>query len=345
MGIDICFTDESLKGCKQALCRTYRSNIVGLYSEPPKEGNDELAPYREQSSFLNLALLQQEEPHLHKLMTKDSLPVFSRDALPWHNSLPGRYGIRGADARRLKGYVESKPSAKVYLRKMPRELADKLLAETGEGDIISAWYDMPFEKHDQICRPCAVRPLDEDNCYIRFSSYPGMSSFKHGFSLAVLYSIGIDKEKLKGAYFSFPHLNREANELPKDKIGELFEMCKDSPVNKGAEIIFNSVVEMLEKMKPPDTVSDMSKIDTQPMPFVDEFISTYIYREKPYSIEDSRTVLPYLETLLEVADWAIWDTNDEKLRRPVIAFRNRFKNFITALKIADKYELEVRMSY
>jgi hypothetical protein len=172
-----------------------------------------------------------------------------------------------------------------------------------------------------------------------------MDGFRQGFALAVLYSVGIDEERMKEAYFSFPHLNREAKQLPKEKIAELFDMCKDTPINKGAEVLFNNVVEMLEQMKPPDVTTDMSKIDIDPKPFIDEFISTYIYRERPYSLNDTRKVIPYLETLQEVADWAIWDTNNDNLRRPIISFKNRFQSLVTALKTADKYGLEVSMSY
>ncbi len=344
MGIDIGFTDKSLMQSKYALCRPFRSRFVGFHYEIPKEGVDELAQYRERRKVINLAHLQTEEPGLYERLTKDEPPIFRRDTLYWHKDLPERYALSSTDSRRLRKYVESQPSSRVRFRGMPRELADEW-RQKADGALINAWWDIPYDKQIETCKPCPIRPMDETNCYIRFSNYPGMNGFRHGFALTLLYSAGIDEEKLKRDYFAFPHLNREAGELPKHKIGELFEMCKDSPVNKGAEVMFNSVVDMLEQIKPPDAISDMSKINMDSMPFIDQFISTYIYREKPYGIEDTRKVIPYLETMLEVADWAIWDTNDDKLRRPVIAFRNRFQSLVTALKIAEKYDLEVSMRY
>lgn len=343
MGIDIGFTDKSLIQSKYALCRPYRSRFVGFHAEIPKEGVDELAAYREKRKVINMAHLQKEEPSLYERLTKDEPPIFRQDSLFWHKNMPEIYGLNSSDTQRLKKYVESSPSSLVRFKSMPRELAG-VWREKAD-DLLNAWYDMSYEKQKETCGPCPIRPMDETNCYIRFSNYPGMNGFRHGFALTLLYSAGIDKDRLKDAHFSFPQLNREKGELPRDKIIELFDMCKDVAVDKGAEDFFNNVVDMLENIKPTDAVSDMSKIDKESIPFIDEFISAYIYRETPYRIEDTRIVIPYLETLLEVADWAIWDTNNDRLRRPVIAFRNKFQSLVTALKIADKYNLEIVMSY
>jgi hypothetical protein len=309
----------------------------------PQEGMDEFAPYREKRKVIDMNHLEKEEPTLYERLTKDEPPIFRQDTIYWHNGMAKRYNLDKKDMHKLRQYIESSPSSLVRFKNMPRELADEWKNKADE--LLSAWYNLPYEKHKEICRSCTIRPIDEDNCYIRFSNYPGMDIFRHGFALTVLYSIGIDEDRLKESYFSFPHLNKENKQLPKDKIAELFEMCKDAPINRGAEVLFNNVVEMLEKMKPDDVTTDMNKLNIDPMPFIDDFVSMYIYREKPISLEDTKKVIPYLETLMEVADWAIWDTNNENLRRPIIAFKNKFQRLITALTIADRYGLEVSMSY
>ncbi len=240
-GIDIGFTDESLKRSKYALCKGYRSRYVGLYADVPKEGSDEFASYRAKYKVINMARLEDEEPSLFQKLSKGEPPIFRQDFLHWHESIAAKYDLTDADARRLKNYVELQSSPRVLFGKMPHDMADELKRRESE-HLINAWWDLPYEKHKEICKPCPIRPMDEDNCYIRFSNYPGMNGFRHGFALTLLYSAGIDEEKMKGAYFSFPQLNREAHELPKHKIAELFEMCRDTPINKGPEVIFNSVV-------------------------------------------------------------------------------------------------------
>lgn len=55
--------------------------------------------------------------------------------------------------------------------------------------------------------------------------------------------------------------------------------------------------------------------------------------------------MPSLETLREVADWAIWDANNPTLRRNLIPFRQRMNTLVLALQLADKYGIEVYVSY
>lgn len=343
-GINIGFTDRSLKQSKYALCTPYRQKYVGIYAEVPDQGIDEFAKYRKHYQAIDMVHLHFEEPNLFERLTKGEPPLFRPDSLFWHDDVASKYGLSVEDTVKLKSYIVSKPSPKVLFNMMPDELVDELLEEANE-QVISEWQDMAYDSQIRVCKPCPIRPLDEDNCYIRFSNYPGMSGFKLGFALSAWYAVGIDEEKLKDAYFSFPHLDRQKGELPRDKISELFEMCGDTPLNMSTEDMFNNVVDMLERKKPPDVESDAHKVDTTPMPQIDKVVSTYIYRSTPYNLEDTRKVLPYFETLLEVADWAIWDADDSPVRRSIIAFRQRFDGLVTALKIADKYGLEVAMSY
>jgi len=345
MGIDIGFTDESLKNCKYALCRPYRKRTVAIYSEPPEQADDHLAQYREIDKVVNMVLLEQEEPQLYQELTKDELPFAKRNIWYWGKGWFKDYYTDKKKARRVKPYVESRPSSRVLLRGMPKELAKEWMDKVGEENWQSAWYSLPFEKWEQICKPCPIRPFDDSNCCLRFSNYPGMNSFRQGFMLTVLYASTIDEQQLKETLFSFPHLDRNKGQLPKDKIGELIEMCEGTPINKSAEGFFNTAVEMLEKVKPEGLESNAAKIDMVDIPFIDEFISKYIYREEPYSLEEARSLIPYVETLQEVADWAIWDADHKAIRTRVISFKNRFSSLVTALRTADKYGLEVYMSY
>jgi hypothetical protein len=345
MGIDIGFTDESLRNCKYALCRPYKRNVVAIYSEPPEQGDDSLAQYRQIDKVVNMASLEQQEPQLYQELTKDE-PLFAkRDIWHWNKGWFKDFYTDRRKASRIEPYIKSSPSSRVWLKGMPKELAQEWVDKVGERNWLSAWYAFSFERREQICKPCPVRPLDETNCYIRFSNYPGMNSFKQGFMVTLLYSTTIDEKKVSEALFSFPHLDRQKGQLPKDKLGELIEMCEGTPIDKGAEHFFNSVVDTLEKVKPLELESDTGKIDMVDIPFIDEFISKYIYREEPYSIEETKRLLPYVETLQEVAEWAIWDADNKAIRARIIGFKNRFDSLVTALHIADKYGLEVRMSY
>jgi hypothetical protein len=172
-----------------------------------------------------------------------------------------------------------------------------------------------------------------------------MNSFRAGFLLTALYAATLDEEKLRGAYFSFPHLDRQKGEMPKDKLGQLYEMCQSTPIKKGAELFFNTVIDMLDKAIPDDVESTAEKINLEEAPFVDEFVSTFIYRDEPYSQHEIKQILPHLETLWEVADWAIYDTDAEPVRANIISFKDRLGSLITALKIGQKYGIDPYVSY
>lgn len=345
MGIDIGYTESSLRNCKYASCRPYRRKVIGVYSEPPEIGADSLLPYRRIDQQVNMALLEMEEPGIYRDIMRDQPPFASKANWYWNESYFKDYYTDKQKAARIEKYVESKPAAYVSLDKISQELATHLKEKVGEDNWYSAWWQNSYKQQQRICRPCPIRPLDETNCYIRFSSYPGMNSFRQGFLLTTLYANTIDEDRMKEAWFSFPHVDRTKGELPKNKIEQLKYICEGTSVNKGGERLFNHVVDMLDSFKPNEIVSDAEKIENTDLPFIDEFISKYVYREKPYSVEETRSLLPYIETLQEVTDWAIWDANDKDIRTRIIGFRDRISSLANALKIADKYQLEVHMSY
>jgi hypothetical protein len=172
-----------------------------------------------------------------------------------------------------------------------------------------------------------------------------MNSFRAGFLLTALYSTSLDKDKLEGAYFSFPHVEKSQGQLPADKLGGLFEICQGSPINKGAELFFNKVVDVIHLAIPDDVESTAQKINLEEAPFVDEFLSKYIYREEPYTQEEIKEALPYFETLQEVADWAIFDTDAKPARAHIISFKNRLDGLVTALRTGQKYGIDPYVSY
>ena len=108
MGIDIGFTDESLKKCKCALCRRFRSKIVAVYSEVPEQGVDELAAYRRIDRVVNMNLLERKEPQLYHELTKDKPPFARRDTWYWDKAWFKDYFADKAKAERIRPYVQER---------------------------------------------------------------------------------------------------------------------------------------------------------------------------------------------------------------------------------------------
>jgi hypothetical protein len=344
MGIDLGFTEESLLKCKYALCRSYRKKLVGFYLDPEDE-NSELTEYRSREKYVDMFHLRQEEPTLYSSILDETRGDVNRQEWPWNKHWFGDFYADRKKARRLNPYIETKLGARVLFDKMPKELKEEWMQRVDGDSLISAWWELPVESHIRICSPCPIRPLDEVNCYLRFSNYPGMNGFRAGFLLTALYSTTLDEEKLRGAYFSFPHVQTSKGQLPADKIEELFRICEGTPVNRGGEPMFNMLVDVIEKVKPEDVQTDAEKITMVPAPFVDEFLSKYIYREEPYTQEEIAEVLPYFETLQEIADWAVFDTNVHPARANILSFKDRINRLVTALRIGQKYGIDPYVSY
>ena len=295
--------------------------------------------------YVNMCQLSQEAPALYDSILNETHGKDDLQFWPWNKYWFREFYTDKDKARELLPYVRSKPGRVILFDKMPKELRQEWMQKVDQEELISAWWHLPYEKHKEICKPCPIRPLDEDNCYIRFSNYPGMNSFRAGFLFTVLYSTTLDEDKLRGAYFSFPYLDRSRGQLPADKIEELLEICQGTPVNRGGEAMFNMLVDVLEKVKPQELESDAEKIVMASAPFVDEFLSRFIYREEPYAQEEIKETLPYFETFQEVADWAIFDTDARPVRANIISFKDRFDTLITALRIGQKYGIDPHVSY
>lgn len=344
MGIDIGFTDKSLGQSKHARCAPQRRNAFAVYSPIP-DANDHLAPYRETEAYVNVARLRSDQPNVYRVIASELRPAQNPDLWHWNEAWFGHIYKDRKMRHRLKPYIEQKASERVLLKKMPPELREALLASAGQEDVLNSWYAIDYDKRQEICKPCPVRPLDETNCYLRFSNYPGMQLFKEGLLLTVGFAGTLDQESLKDAWFSFPHLDRKNGELPRDKLQKLYDMCAGTEIRKGAEAMFNMVAETLAKVVPEGLDMDVRTLDTHYMPFADEFASKFIYRDMPYSTNEARDLLPYLETFKEVADWAVWDTDGKPARARIINFQERIGTLVTALKLADKFELETYVSY
>ena len=346
MGIDFGYTDESLKRSEYAKCADDLKEVVGFYAEPPEHGApDTWASGREYDGVLNVSRLREELPELYETLQQSRWHPDNLEHWYWNRAWVGEVYDDDKMREQLRPFLEEKPSGSVLLKGLPREAATEALQSTSPEDLITAWDRLDYEDRKAVCERCPVRPLENWTCYLRFGNYPGMDAFRMGFLLTTEYAFKIDKERLKANPFSFEHLDTERGELPKDKIIELIEELEGVEINKKPEEFANKVFETLLAAARPEEEVQGESIDLTYIPFVDEFISRYIYREESYSPEEAHKLLPYLETLTEVNDWAIWDADEGMRRRPLIMFRDRMGSMIEGLKIADKYGLEMYVSY
>lgn len=346
MGIDFGFTEESRKKSKYARCRPYLKKVVGFYAEPPEaQSEDPWAGARRSDRVLNVRRLRDEQPELYEQLQQSRWHPESEDYWYWNRAWLGEAYDDRALRTKLRPYIETKPSGEVSLNRLAEDVADEALQGAAPEDQITGWDKLEYEGRKEVCEKCPVRPLDDWTCYLRFSSYPSMTTVRAGFLLTVAYGQTITDEQVKDALFSFPHLERERGELPKDKIRSLIDELEDVEVNKQHEEFANLVFKMVSAAAGPDDKVRGGPTDLSYIPFVDEFISKFIYRDEPYAPEEARELLPYLETLKETSDWALWDADEAPQRRPLIVFRDRMGGMIEGLKIADKYALEMYVSY
>lgn len=344
LGIDIGFTDRSLARSPYAPCASLRREVVALYL-PPEEGKpDALAPYREMRPYLALHRLQEQEPPLYRRAIEEmGLPPFLGE-VPWADAV--RKALPPDLRRALEAYVEVRPHPWISLERVPSPVRERLVKQVGEEERASAWDALPWrERTERYCKGCPIRPAGEETCSLRFSSYPGMNTFREGFLIALLYASTLEGERLQRVEGTFRHLDRSKGEVPRDKIQGLQERLRGVEVNKGPEMLFNRLVDMLEKLAPPGTDMDTERIKLTEAPFVDQFISAFIYRDTPYSPGEARGLLPSFETLLDVADSALRELRNPWMRHRLLAFRERLQALVTALQIAERYEVEAYVSY
>ncbi|MGH7772558.1 MAG: hypothetical protein ACREQA_10030 [Candidatus Binatia bacterium] len=87
------------------------------------------------------------------------------------------------------------------------------------------------------------------------------------------------------------------------------------------------------------------RISTAYLPIVDEFLAKCIYREEPYTPADAEKLVPILETIDELGDYAKHDAERREAVFAVEAFQVRLRQLVKALKMAKKFNIEFGMSY
>lgn len=343
MTIELGFTNDSLEKCEHALCRDYRRRIVGFSYIPPEDSPDELMPYRRQRTQADRLV--------------DSI-------------------LRGKEGR---GTPE-----KVLFRGLRRGLAGKWKKLIADEDQISAWQELSPEKTRRLCRACTVPPLGEENCYdICFSSYPGIVEFKKGMLLTLhwlgdstRHPVSNDIEALQEMVLELQRLCRGTRvsyvaeglvaligSLEADGMSESFW-----PQINGTAISARRLdppVESSDESKKPGPEPRLGKSDIQrgaqsgrpgAVPFVDEFVSEFVYDrgpDTPYTTEEIRLALPLLSALAEAACRAAGDPpgldcSDRKEELTQLAhlleiFRRKVQKLIAVLQTAERYDLEVAM--
>ena len=178
-----------------------------------------------------------------------------------------------------------------------------------------------------------------------------MDYFKAGMAYLIAYAEKFNVKKPGAGYFSFPHLNREKNETPGDKLIELWEYCSGTKAKKGPEEFFNRVFETLNKSIEPAKKGKGSlkttghEISTAYIPFVDEFLANCIYRDEFYTPAEAEKLLPILETVDELCGYAKYDAKKREMIFAMDAFQSRLGQLIKALRMAKKFDVEFGMSY
>lgn len=347
IGIDLYFTEKSLQESEYALCREYRKP-VGLYLE--KEEFAEFDEYRDTDTVIYMPGLKEKEEGLwHELVDRMSR-ARELDYIRYCKEM--LWDLYGDE--RLEPYLEEVESERVLFEKMPldvrRDVKKKYSKfDDGSSRLIDRWYTyMDFGERDRTCYKCAIRPVKESNCYVRFSSYPGIADFKAGFAAAVLYAPRITRDDIK-KWWGFPGIrieNGEVLETPVDKLKEVHDYCSDVEINKIGEEFFHKVYDMFSGLAVETGATVESKrIPDIDIPIVDAFLSRFIYREEPYSKGELRTSMPYFEFLSALAKQAVHDTDTQAVRSCLMSFEERINTLHQMACIADKFDLELHSSW
>ena len=345
MGIDLYFSNESLENCRYALCRKLREKpIQVIYNDEGKEKewwqyrNIKRSNYRDE----DISLPEGDQDHAYEYRMNK---IIKEEPDEVAENLSGLFKVFSGRDEYQKEFVrwvnrdEFESSVREY----------ENIPDSDIGWVENIWTSgMPWEKKTLVCSKCPVNPLDEDSCGIRFSNYPSMNYFKGGMLAAILLGARYSSDDIKKNIFSFPSLDREKCETPRNKIEELWNFCSDAEINRAGEESFNKVSEMLKQFadKKKVEIEGLGKIiETEDFPFVDKFLSKCIYRKEPYSQQEVTRIIPLLETLYETADWVRDDIKSIQLSGLVESFQWRLNQLLKGLRTAKKYNLELCVSY
>jgi hypothetical protein len=334
MSVDLYFARDSLKYCPHALCGRYQRRIVGLYYTVPHGEADPLEAYRYK-------------------------------------------GERTADEKLMAVYFPEKANRqKVFLRGVPKELAAKLKEETPDGDKITAWRQLPYSRQVEICRSCPINMAKDDElpgCFVPFSSLPGMSDFRYGFLLTLLY---LERECERKGIAQMGSAKRE--------IVALYRLCKGTPIwrlpeialdcslgllkESGMEVVVPGIVDPTQVEERMLMVSLVRRVmwlvkdgnrvylridygkrgvknerisSSLAIPFVDEFISKFIYCRSTVDREMAAVLPTYLAGLAAIARKAAEESDHEESSKLLLSFQGKLKRLSQVWQTAAKYDLTV----
>lgn len=219
-----------------------------------------------------------------------------------------------------------------------RKYMKKVIKVYKDGSKSNEWDNLGYEEQNKICAKCPICPIEDTNCYVRFSNYPSMASFRTGFIIVIAWAKFKYSKPEKDNLFS-GFVDKAGYEYVKD----LIKYCEGAKLNKGAEALCNTVMDTLKNMDF-DKISG-GKIPQMDIPWIDEVISKLIYREKNYTKKEIKKVLPLIEKVVELASNIMWDLESKELRNQVQVFKVRMEALLTMLRIAKRYDLEIYVSY
>lgn len=317
MGIDIFFTDESLSNCGYALCAQQRKTPVEVTYNETNTG----VPYWElrrvrRSDFRHTDVaLPAEDPAFAYEYKMQKVGEEYPSGLP--DEITG-------DLRRL---ILEQSKRNVLLKTFVRwvgaqEFSDLVDYCTRHPDddkfsLETAWYGhLAWDERRNACRQCPVAPLDEEDCSLRFSNYPGMDYFKEGMTYLISYAEKYKRKNVDLGPFSYPHLSREKNETPRDKVVELWGYCAGTEINRTSEHFFNAVFGALDsaigpsKKRKKGLTTIGHRVSTDYIPFVDEFLASASTDAMSTSLKKRKNSCLFLR---QSTKWRI--TQDTKLER------------------------------
>ncbi len=340
MGIDLGFSRESRAGSTVAKCNRYLRKMIGFYDEPDPDSADPWTAGREPVYELDVARLRQERPDTYDHLASE-LPLLS-----YSQSVELRpTGPRSQKlVQELEDYLIAGTSPVVMLRKLTEPQRAEARAAIGADYRISAWDRLAFDKRSETCAGCPVRPSGESDCYLRFSSYPAMDRFRAEFLLAVGFAATLTPEDLANSPVWYRYIDDAREETPADKLAPLRERLVGAEIRRGAEPAMNLVVAMLGGLRD-EANTPINPLDQTYRPFVDEFISTYLYRDDLVTPAEAKELLPYIGTLRDVADYGVVHGEDQAVRSAMFEFRDRMATMEEWLRISERYGLEGYVSY
>jgi len=364
MGIDIGFVSDDLKRCPKANCREYRNTLVGFVE--PEKGHE---PWRGLRAYrLDASVVRRDAPDYYRptqQLDREHFALIGHMERVPAGSLPE--GEAGELLKELTSRSQHFRYSLVPQRVMGEEEFQSKVAkvimhpDAHQGPIYTAWEEvLSPEERLRICRACPLRPLGEDNCYARFSNYPGMASFRLGLMAAIAAMASIDQEmgddqqvKDPFAWWTFRRLlERAGHDSLTDLHGSLLAYFGEETHEHmlRAEHFFDQVVDLLDH-----AVGEVEGMEASQSPKLsqgirhheaDTLLAGLIYRDDPYQPEQMEYLLPRLYAYQAAAEWALWETGGNKrILGLLLGFLERWRTLTGMLRTGWLVGLRVFVSY